>query len=89
MVFSANLYDPRGFDDWRLPLAFGKFGSFFAVGVDPCEPLPVFVKHCDLPVSVFAPAILPELRAFSCGLGFGHAATISIGTGTRKYQFNQ
>lgn len=88
-MFSSNLDDSRGFDDGRFPLPFGELGRLLAVSVDPREPLPVFVKHCDLPVSVLAPAILPELRAFSCGPGFGHGVTISIETGARKYQFNQ
>src|ERR1700739_2099798 len=86
---SANLDDPRGFDDGRLSLPFSEFSRLFAVGIDAGEPVPVLVKQSSLPVPVLAPAILPELRAFSCGLGFGHGLTISIGIRTRKYQFRQ
>ena len=70
-----------------MPL--GKFGRFFPVRIHASKPLPVLVKHCDLPVFVLPPPIFPELGAFPCGFGFGHGLNISMTFGARKYQLDQ
>jgi hypothetical protein len=85
----ADLQDPRGLHDGRLPLPLGKLGGLLPVRIDASKPLPILVKHRDLPVLVLAPPIFPELRAFSCGFCFGHGLNISIMKCARKYQFGQ
>ena len=61
----TDLKYPRCPDNGRLPLPFGKFGGFCAVGIYTTEPLTVFVKDRNLPVLVLAPLVFSELRAFS------------------------
>jgi hypothetical protein len=86
---STDLQYSRGFYDRRFSLPLGKLGGFFPVRVHASKPLPVLVKHCDLPVFVFPPPILPELGAFPCGFGFGHGLNISMTLRARKYQLGQ
>ena len=82
---SADLQDPRGLYDRGLSLALGEPSGLFPVGIDTSKPLPVLVKHGDLPVFVLAPPVFPELGAFSCGFGFRHGLNISIAVRPRKY----
>jgi hypothetical protein len=82
---SADLQDPRGLYDGRLPLPLGKFGGLFPVRIHACKPLSVLVKHSHLPVLVFPPPIFPKLGAFSCGFCFWHGVNISMAMRARKY----
>ena len=86
---SADLQYSRGFYDRRFSLPLGKLGGLFPVRIHASKPLPVLVKHCDLPVLVLAPPILPKLSAFPCGFGFGHGLNISMTLRARKYQLGQ
>jgi hypothetical protein len=86
---SADLQDPRGLHYGGFSLPLSKLGSFLAVCVNTREPLPVLVKHGDLPVLVLPPAIFPEFGTFPCGFGFGHSLNISIAGSKRKYQLGQ
>lgn len=86
---SADLQNPRGFHNGGLSLPLGKFGGLFPVRINAGKPLPVLVKHRNLPVLVFSSPILPELRALSCGFCFGHGLNISTRIRARKYQFGQ
>jgi len=70
-----------------LPL--GELGGFFPVRIHASKPLPVLVKHCDLPVLVLPPPIFSELGAFPCGFSFGHGLNISMTIRARKYQLGQ
>jgi hypothetical protein len=88
-VGSADLQYSRGFYDRRFSLPLGKLGGLFPVRIHASKPLPVLVKHCDLPVFVLPPPILPELGAFPCGFGFGHGLNISMTLHARKYQLGQ
>jgi hypothetical protein len=83
------LQNPRGLYDGGLSLPLGKFGGLIPVRVHAGKPLPVLVKHSDLPMLVLAPPIFPELRPFSYGFCFGHGLNISTTILARKYQFGQ
>jgi hypothetical protein len=86
---SADLQYSRGLYDGRLSLPLSKFGGLFPVRIHASKPLPVLVKHGDLPVLVLTPPIFSELGAFPCGFGFGHGLNISMEIRARKYQFGQ
>jgi hypothetical protein len=46
--------------DWGLFLPLGKFIGLSMNCVGASKPLPVFVKHCHLPVMVFSPLVFRE-----------------------------
>jgi hypothetical protein len=85
----ADLDDTRSLHDRGFSLPLSKFGGFFSVRIHSSEPLPIFVKHCDLPVLVFSASVFAEFGAFPCGFGFGHGVNISVENGARKYPFGQ
>src|ERR1700732_3600181 len=85
-----DLQHTRSLNDWRLPLAIGKFDGLGAVRIDAGEPFAIFVKYGHLPVLMFAPLVFPELRTLSCCFRPRHKnTTISIGKSPRKYRFRQ
>jgi hypothetical protein len=61
----ADLKHTRCLNDGRLPLPFGKLGSFGAVGVNTGKSFSVFVKNRNLPMFMLAASVLPQLGAFS------------------------
>ena len=67
---SADLQYPRSFYDRGFSLALRKFGGLFPVRIHTSKPLPVFIKHCDLPVFVLRRRSLPSLVRFRAVLLF-------------------
>jgi hypothetical protein len=85
----ADLQYPRGLHDRGFSLPFRKLGCLVFIGVDASKSLPIFIKHRDLKMPVFAPPIFPQLGAFSYRFGFRHVLNISIKFRARKYLFGQ
>ena len=55
-----HFHNASCFHDGRLLLPFGKLLGAFAINIDATEFLAVVVIHGNLPVTMFAPAVLVE-----------------------------
>jgi hypothetical protein len=60
----ADFDDAGHFYNWGFLLPLCKASGLLMVGVDASKPLPVFIEHSDLPMTVFAPPVFSEFCGF-------------------------